>query len=147
MNRRQNASQKCQSPLLKCPPKSRIASAVIIPRHLSETEDSRSMHFFFSSWVCYARDPLADRGILELLPAMLPNSKVNSPLSHCVAAISLCMFTKWEYRLPDAETPKVRGLYTKALAATSSELQDPADCLSEETLMAVCLLGFYELRQ
>ena len=46
----------------------------------------------------------------------------------------------------DVETPQVRVAYGKALLATRLALQDPIERSTDETLMAVCLLGFYEVR-
>ena len=62
----------------------------------------------------------------------------------CVAAISSAMSAKFVLQMRDVEMPKVRQKYTNALTATRRALADPVECLRDETLMAVCLLGFYE---
>ena len=75
---------------------------------------------------------------------MYSSAKLDSPLALCVAAISSAISAKFVLKLRDIEMPKVRQKYTKALTATRQALEDPVESLTDETLMAVCLLGFYE---
>ncbi len=103
-------------------------------------------NFFISSYVLFPRDPQADRGFIELLPIMFAKLQVDSPVSLALTAVSRCMFGAWERKNRDTETAEVRTAFGKALAATRSAVQDPSESLSDETLMAVCLLGFYEVR-
>ena len=69
---------------------------------------------------------------------------MESPLALCVAAIASALSAKFVYKMRNVELPKVRQKYTKALTATRQALEDPVKSLTDETLMAVCLLGFYE---
>ena len=75
---------------------------------------------------------------------MYSSAKLNSPLALCVAAISSVMSAKFILKRRDVEMPKVRRKYTEALSATRKALEDPVESLTDETLMAVCLLGFFE---
>ena len=54
------------------------------------------------------------------------------------------VFNKWEHKIQKPETFSVKRLYGKTLASISEALRDPLASLTDETLMAVCLLGWYE---
>ena len=122
------------------------SSAVTIPSLPTESVEPHALCFFVSSYVLCPRDPQAGRGFVELLPLLFANLRANSPLSLCLAAVSRSLFGAWEPRIRDAETFPVRAAYGRALAATRLALQDPEEFQTDETLMAVCLLGFYEVR-
>ena len=146
MERRQRALSKRRA---QCPPDSQSpqsSTLVALPSSLAEPAEHRELCCFVSSYVLYPRDPQADRGFVELLPLLFASLRPNSPLSLSLTAVSRCQFVAWEVGLRDVETPQVRLAYGKALAATRLALQDPLECSTDETLMAVCLLGFYEVR-
>ncbi|KAL9637710.1 MAG: hypothetical protein Q9164_002035 [Protoblastenia rupestris] len=122
-----------------------IASPIGSPaKSLREFEEAHSLCFFVSSWVDYSPDPQAERGFVELLPLLYPRTKMGSPLSLCVSAISHLVFNKWEHNMQNAETLQVKEIYGKALTAMRHALRDPIVSLTDETLLAVCLLGWYE---
>ena len=121
------------------------SSESVVPRPIYESEETNAQCFFVSTFVLYGRDTQADRGFLELLPFLFNNMRAESPLSLCLTAAAKILFGKWERRNPGAERSSIPS-YTKAVEATRLALQDPADSVSDETLMAVCLLGFYEVR-
>ena len=54
------------------------------------------------------------------------------------------MFNKWQHKMQKPETFSVKSAYGKAIAATRKALNDPLASLTDETLLAVCLLGWYE---
>ena len=122
-----------------------LTSAVALRNPLVESEESHALCFFISSHVLYPRDPQADRGIIELLPLVFANLRADTPLSLSLAAVSRCMYGAWERRIRDTETTEVRLAYGKALMATRHVLKDPHESTTDETLMAICLLGFYEV--
>lgn len=111
---------------------------------MSDQEHEEAFCFFFSSWIDYTIDPSPQRGILEVLPSLYPNTKIGSPLWLSVAAFTRLQFNKFEHGASRGENFTIKHLYGLALAATSQALQDPVELLTDETLMAVCLLGFYE---
>ena len=113
---------------------------------LSESEDTHALCFLVSSYITVSRDPRTDRGFLELLPHFLPTLKSNTPLSLTLNAVANCFFAAWERRARCLESLNLRVAYGKALKATRAAISDPVECLSDETLMAVCLLGLYEVR-
>ena len=122
------------------------SALVTLPPSLAEPVEAREICFFISSYVLYPRDPQADRGVVELLPLLFANLRPDSPLAHSLTAVARLQFAAWELGVRDVEIPQVRRAYGKALTATRLALQDPLECSTDETLMAVCLLGFYEVR-
>ena len=103
------------------------------------------MSFFVSTYVLYPHDPRTERGITEILPLFFADLKPNTPLSLTLAAVSRLLFVAWERRARDFEVPTTQVAYGQALTATRAALSKPRECLSDETLMAVCLLGLYEV--
>ena len=123
----------------------RSSTALVVPHTLYEPEETNALCFFVSTYVLYQRDTQADRGFLELLPFLFNNLRPESPLSLCLAAASSLLFGIRNRRNPGAERYAFSS-YTKAVKATGAALQDPVESVADETLMAVCLLGFYEVR-
>ena len=121
------------------------STALVVPHILYEPEETNALCFFVSTYVLYQRDTQADRGFLELLPFLFDNLRPESPLSLCLAAASSLLFGIRNRRNPGAERYAFSS-YTKAVKATGAALQDPVESVADETLMAVCLLGFYEVR-
>ena len=111
---------------------------------IAEPEHEHALCFFVSSWVDYSSDLQSERGILEVLPSLYLNTKIGSPLWLSLAAVSRLVFNKFEHGVSKGENFSIRQMCGLALAATSKALQDPLELLTDETLMAVCLLGFYE---
>lgn len=114
------------------------------PSYLAPSEEDYQLCLFVDTYVLYPHDAQTDCGFLQLLPVMYSSTKLKSPLALCVAAIAGALSTKFVYKMRDVELPKVRQKYTTALTATIKTLEDPVESLTDETLMAVCLLGFYE---
>lgn len=143
VNRRQNALNKSKSSTSELQLTSRSPTTVILPP-LAESEESHALSFFVSTFVIYPRDTQADRGYLELLPHLFGSLRIGSPLSLALKAMSSIMFHKWGRRQQDAGLLSFPH-YARALKATRTVLQDPVESMSDETLMAVCLLGLYEV--
>lgn len=120
------------------------STTVVVPHPLYEPEETNALCFFVSTFVLYTRDAQADRGFVELLPFLFNSLRVESPLSLCLAAASNVLFGKWERKSPGAERHAFSS-YAKAVKVTRAALQDPIESMTDETLMAVCLLGFYEV--
>ncbi len=116
-----------------------------VPYPLYEPEETNALCFFVSTFVFYGRDTQADRGFIELLPCLFNSLRPESPLLLCLTAASNILFGKWERKVPAAERSAFPS-YARALKVTRTALQDPVESMSDETLMAVCLLGFYEVR-
>lgn len=127
------------------PSESQSSTALVMPHTLYEPEETNALCFFVSTWVLYQRDTQADRGFLELLPFLFHSLRPDSPLSLGLAAVSSLLFGIRERRNPESERYAF-STYTKAVKAARAALQDPVESVADETLMAVCLLGFYEVR-
>jgi hypothetical protein len=117
-----------------------------VPHTLAESEESHALTFFVYTFALYSRDTQSDHGFIELLPYLFSNLTVGSPLSLTLTAVSYIIFGKWERKLKDVEFLALPH-HGKALEATRVALQDPVQSMSDDTLMAVCLLGFYEVRR
>jgi len=117
-----------------------------IPPSLMDDEQSQALCFFVSSWVLFPRDPQTDRGVTEILPLFFADLRPGTPLSLSLAATSSFVFDAWEHGVRH-ETRQMQSAYGKAVSAMRLALQDPNECCSDETLMAVLLLGFYEVTQ
>lgn len=63
-----------------------------------------------------------------------------------LSAVAHCYFGAWEPAIRDAERTEVQKFYIKALGALKLALRDPQECVSDEVLVAVCLLAFLEVR-
>ena len=114
------------------------------PSYLAPAEDDYQLCLFMSTWVSFPHDAQGDRGFLELLPSMYSFAKLDSPLTLCVSAISGALSAKFILKMKDVEMPNVRRKYAKALSATRRALQDPVESVTDQTLMATCLLGYYD---
>ena len=125
--------------------KSRYSVDLAVPHPLYEPEETNALYFFVSTFVLYGPVSQADRGFLELLPSLFNSLRPESPLSLCLTAVSKVLFGKWERKQPEAERHAFPS-YAKALKVTRAAVQDPVESMSDEILMAVCLLGFYEVR-
>lgn len=143
VNRRQKALCKGRRSIAEDPIPSYYSSPRILSS-LAESEESHSVSFFVSTFVIYPRDPRADRGFLEHLPRLFGELRVGSPLSLSLTAASRILYSKWERKRKDVETFSYPD-YGLALEATRIALEDPVQSMTDQTLMAVCLLGFYEV--
>lgn len=114
------------------------------PSYLAPSEEDYQLCLFTDTFVLYPHDGQADCGFIGLLPLMYSSVKLDAPLALCVTAIASALSAKFVYKMRDVEMPKVRQKYTKALTATRRALEHPVESLTDETLMAVCLLGLYE---
>lgn len=143
VNRRTNVVAKSKSSSLErqltpLSPKTNIRPL------LAESEETHALSFFVSTFVVYPRIMPADRDFLGLLPFFFETLTIGSPLSLALAATSYLLFGKREYKLQGFES-RAFVHYGKALRATSLALQDPVKSMADEILMAVCLLGLYEV--
>lgn len=111
---------------------------------LPESQEIYAHQFFISAYVTANRDPRTEHGFLELLPLLFNQLSSNSVLSLSLAAVSHCYFGAWEPNIRNSEQLMVQKNYVKALGALRKALQDPCECVSDEVLVAVCLLSFLE---
>ena len=100
--------------------------------------------FFFTSYVLYPHDQNTDRGFMKLLPKIYSEDNPSSPLSTAVNACSHAVYGVWAYRMRDFERLFSSPAYTEGLKALSQAIMDPVQAEKDETIMAACVLGFFE---
>lgn len=126
-------------------PDESTSNALTVHSSLPENGDFYAHTFFVTAYVTTPRDPRAEHGFLEILPHLFDKLPSNSALSSALAAVAHSYFGAWEPAIRNAEHLTVQKNYTKALGALQVALQDPRECVSDATLMAVCLLAYFEV--
>jgi hypothetical protein len=119
-----------------------VATAVVEP--LSR----RAICFFFRN---YVYDNMrwrntACRGFVEHLLPLYSQAKVGSALHLATEAVALCLFGAWHAEIRDAENEAANETFGRALVATQNAIFDPVENTTDETLITVLMLGFYEVR-
>lgn len=114
---------------------------------MAESRDSYAHAFFVSAYVLGPRDTRSDHGFLELLPRLFDRLPYDPVLSPSLAVLAHCYFGAWHPSIRNAENLEVQQTYSKALAGLRHALKDLQSCVTDELLMAVCLLNFFEVRQ
>jgi hypothetical protein len=115
-----------------------------ISRPLSPSLEQQAL-CFLSNYVLIPRQPYCSRGYLEYLLPLYRSSGPDCHLSLAVSAVAIASFGS----RPDAKAllRHARQRYGKALCLTNAALRDPIDVKTDSTLMAVMLLGLYEVRK
>ncbi len=112
---------------------------------LAESHDSYAHAFFVSAYVLGPRDIRTDHGFLELLPYLFDKLPSDPVLSSSLAVLCHCYFGAWNPFIRNAENFEVQQSYSKALSGLRYALKNPRHCVTDELLMAVCLLNFFEV--
>jgi hypothetical protein len=101
-----------------------------------------SLCFFFTNYVATTRDPTVSRGYFEYLLPLYSGVTPSSPLSLATSAVAVNISQMWMQRGPD--TLLARSIFQKALTSLKSAIMDPVQAKTDETLLTVLLLEFYE---
>jgi hypothetical protein len=101
-----------------------------------------SLCYFFTNYVQTTRDPTVSRGYFEYLLPAYSRVTPSSPLSLATSAVAVNISQMWMHRGPD--TILARSIFQKALTSLKSAIMDPAQAKTDETLLTVLLLEFYE---
>lgn len=101
-----------------------------------------SLCFFFTNYVATTRDPTVSRGFFEYLLPVYSRTTPFSPLSLATSAVAVNLSQMWMQRGPD--TLLARSIFQKALTALKSDIMDPVQAKTDQTLLTVLLLEFYE---
>ncbi|KAL9035179.1 MAG: hypothetical protein Q9180_004998 [Flavoplaca navasiana] len=117
---------------------------LIVYSSLAESRDSYAHTFFVSAYVLGPRDIRTDHGFLELLPYLFDKLPSDPVLSSSLAVLCHCYFGAWNPSIRNAENFEVQQSYSKALSALRYALKNPRHCVTDELLMAVCILNFFE---
>ncbi|KAL8664177.1 MAG: hypothetical protein Q9202_003255 [Teloschistes flavicans] len=111
----------------------------------AECQETHAHTFFVSAYVLAPRDTRTDHGFLELLPLLFDRLLSSPVLNLSLSVVAHCYFQAWQPDVRNVDHIVVQKLYSRAIKALQMALQDPQQCTSDETLMAVCLLSFYEV--
>ena len=114
-----------------------------VPFGLPQDPEQQSICFFMSKFVQDSRTEEIWGGSLEALPAIYSEVSIDSPLSLATAATSMSSVA-WN---PECAHFKPVSLqkYVKSLKKLNDSVQDPIESKSDSILMAVLMLGFYEV--
>ena len=98
---------------------------------------------FFLDFVLLPRHPDTTQGHLEHLSPLYAKTSAGSPLSLATSSVALMMSGNSPARRSDQQLG--RTIFGKALKKTSAAIRNPAESMKDETLMAVLLLGLFEV--
>lgn len=116
---------------------------LILPRNLAETPEELAICAFFNQFVLVSTHPDGQRGFLDCLLPLYTATRYNSLLSVATAAVALTVSGGSPWRRADYHLGRL--VFGKALRMAAAAIQDPIASTEDETLMAVLLLGFYEV--
>lgn len=119
-------------------------SAFFLPRSFHDTPEQQAVNAFFSNYILIPRHPFSERGYLECLLPLYQNTRHDSLLSLATVAMALAI----QGTSPPNKHCRVlsQDYLGKALIKTGKAIRDPIESLKDETLIAVLLLSFYEVR-
>lgn len=100
---------------------------------------------FFLDFVLLPRHPDSVQGHLEHLLPLYKNTAPESPLSLATSSVALVMSGSSSVKQNDQQLGQ--SIFGRALHKTSAAIKDPFESKKDETLMAVLLLGLYEVSQ
>lgn len=115
-----------------------------VPRMFNDFPEQQAICAFFLDFVLLPRHPDSTRGPLGHLHPMYQKVLPESPLSLATSSVALAISAGSPVRRSDQQVG--RTIFGKALQKTSAAIRDPVDSVKDETLLAVLLLGLYEVR-
>ena len=122
-----------------------LPSPLLLPELSPSSREDVAVSMFFSQIISVPRHPETIRGFLECLLPLYTATLDGSLLHQAVASVSLAILGGSPVHLQ--ERLLARRNFGKALKATHRAINDPQESVKDETLMAVLLLGLYEVRQ
>ena len=122
----------------------RYSSNDPIPRMFNDFPEQQAICAFFLDFVLLPRHPDSAQGHLEHLLPLYANTAAESPLSLATSSVALMISGNSPIRRNDQQLG--RTIFGKALQKTSAAIRNPAESRKDETLMAVLLLGLFEVR-
>ena len=117
----------------------------MVPLGLPQNPEEQSLCFFMSNFVNSDRKEEIWGGSLEALPSIYRETGPGSALSMATVATSMGSIA-WS-----PETAHMRPMaltkYVTSLELIKEAIRSPTESQLDSTLMAVLMLGFYEVRQ
>lgn len=114
-----------------------------IPRMFNAFPEQEAICAFFLDFVLLPRHPDSVQGHLEHLMPLYKNTAPESPLSLATSSVALVMSGSSSVKQNDRQLG--RSIFGRALRKTGAAIRDPVESKKDETLMAVLLLGLYEV--
>lgn len=114
-----------------------------VPQGLSQDPEQQSLCFFMTKFVQTSRQEEIWGGCLEVLPTLY--NGVNSQSALCLATTATAMGSiAWNPGYAQYK-PVSLSKYVSSLKLINDAVQDPKESKSDSVLMAVLMLGFYEV--
>lgn len=121
----------------------RYSSNEPVPRMFNDFPEQQAICAFFLDFVLLPHHPDSMEGHLEHLLPLYTNTSVESPLSLATSSVALAMSGNSPTRRNDQQLG--RTIFGKALQKTRAAIRNPTESKKDETLMAVLLLGLFEV--
>lgn len=122
----------------------RYSSNEPVPRMFNDFPEQQAICAFFLDFVLLPHHPESIEGHLEHLLPLYANTSAESPLSLATSSVALAISGNSPNRRNDQQLG--RTIFGKALRKTSAAIRNPTESKKDETLMAVLLLGLFEVR-
>ena len=110
---------------------------------LSAPWGQQAVALFLERFVMISPDTRYSRGYLAGLLPLLRTTSSNSLLSSSVDAVGLCFFAR--NVVNDTIASRAARSYLRSLNRLQAMLAQDVECISTETMMAVYLMGLYEV--
>ncbi|KAL9123729.1 MAG: hypothetical protein Q9217_006871 [Psora testacea] len=115
-----------------------------VPRGLPQDPEQQSLAFFMTNFTHDRRREEIWGGSLEALPTLFKKAEAKSPLTAAVTTTAMGSIA-WSPGHSGFRTQSIQ-IYGTSLKRISESLTDPEQSQSDNVLMAVLMLGFYEVR-
>ncbi len=113
-----------------------------IPRIFNDFTEQEAICAFFLDFVLLHRHKESVQGHLEHLLPLYANTTPDSPLSLATSAVALVLCGSSPRRRIQE---RARQNFSTAIRKTRTAIRSPAESKKDETLMAVLVLGLYEV--
>lgn len=114
-----------------------------LPRMLNDFPEQQAICALFLDFVLLPRHPDSIRGHLEHLLPLYQAARPDSAVSLATSSVALLISGNSRRRVADQQLSQ--AIFGRALLKTSTAIGDPIDSVTDATLMAVLLLGLYEV--
>lgn len=114
-----------------------------IPRMFNDFPEQQAICAFFLDFVHLPRNQDSVQGHLEHLLPLYKNTTPDSPLSLATSSVALVISGSSPTKQSDQQLG--RSIFGRALRKTSAAIRHPVESKKDETLMAVLLLGLFEV--
>jgi hypothetical protein len=123
-----------------------VPSRSLTPLSLDVTECALNRFFFDytlpSEWLSRG-----NAGIFDYIPSIFAKAPPNSSLREAIYAVALAKFDRRTGFVIEGNKVNIERRYGNALRLVAKETQDPALVASDELLLAVQMLGVFEVRK